>query len=156
MKNTENTKSYKEEILQRFIEFGQLNFGKDHGWQKKYADALNMKQQQMSDILSMRSPIGARIREKMQTLLECDPMWLINGKTSEQIQNDFVQMQKRIAEDSLQSNDKEMLRLLHELNIFTEKELRQYINWNELGKNKILKVAEPPLPKYTTKKGGKK
>jgi len=132
VKSSDNTKLYKEEILQRFIEFGQSKFGTDHGWQKKYAEALEMKQQQMSDILSMRSPIGAKIREKMQTLLGCDPMWLINGRTTEQLQSDFIAIRKRIAENSLPSDDKAMLNKLHELGILTVKDLEEKLNWKLL------------------------
>jgi len=74
-------KSTDPSVLERFVEFGQRRFGTEAGWKAKYAQALEMTPQQLSDILALRSPIGPRIREKLHDLLQCDINWLMTGKT---------------------------------------------------------------------------
>ena len=56
----------------KFIEFGQSKFGDEFGWQAKYAEALGISQQQISDILAERSPIGPKMRERLRQKLNYD------------------------------------------------------------------------------------
>ncbi|MBN1186816.1 MAG: hypothetical protein JXB49_31350 [Bacteroidales bacterium] len=153
MKSSENTKLYKEEVLQRFIEFGQSKFGTDHGWQKKYAEALEMKQQQMSDILSMRSPIGAKIREKMQTLLGCDTMWLITGNTKEELDEKLIAMRKRIAAEEMTKDVREMLEILRKEGINTAEPLKEI--FDNYRKMQDIIANSTALQSSKTKKRGR-
>lgn len=76
--------SKESQILERFVGFGQKLFGDGHGWQKRFAEGLGISPQQMSDLLSGRSPIGPKIRERLKERLNCDTDWLMTGEKKEE------------------------------------------------------------------------
>jgi hypothetical protein len=69
----------KSAIIKRFLEFGQLKFGAEHGWKSKYAQALNIRPQAIDTII-LRESIGAILQNRLREL-GCDIEWLMTGKT---------------------------------------------------------------------------
>jgi SOS-response transcriptional repressor LexA len=50
------------------IEFAKLLVGESYGWKKRFSERMGMSSQQLNDILTERSPIGARIRERLNEI----------------------------------------------------------------------------------------
>jgi len=136
------------DIGRRLRQFGQEKFGS----MAEFARALNTKPQSLNNYLSGKAKPGNKLEEQLRSL-GCDVIWLEHGLGIDEVNNRFEKMKEGI----LSPDDRSILKLLHELDVFTEAELRLYLNWNELGKNKILRVAEPLQELYgKTKKKGKK
>jgi len=74
-------KPSKNEVILRFVAFGNRLVGSSYGWKKKYADALKMTPQQLNSILAEDAPVGASIRERLQEL-GCDIDWLMTGSNA--------------------------------------------------------------------------
>jgi transcriptional regulator with XRE-family HTH domain len=120
--------------------------------QEKFAGKVGFSRKQIADWERNRTQPNIEAIEKMASILVVDYQWLATGKTGEQIQSDFAAMRKRIAEESLPTNDREMLEMLHRIGIFTAKDLNEYINWSRLNTTKVLRVAEPQAKYQTIKK----
>lgn len=65
----------------RLIEFAHSKVGDEFGWQRKFAEMLEMSPQQLNNILSERVKIGLKVEEKLVEL-GCNLEWL-RGKSSE-------------------------------------------------------------------------
>lgn len=68
-------------IADRLREFGQAKFGKDHGWKKRFADALGVTTQHLDRYLSAASQPGNKMYTRL-VHLGCDIQWLLTGTAS--------------------------------------------------------------------------
>ena len=74
-------------IIQRFEAFGHSLFGDQHGWKKKYADALDIAPAQMSSMLNGTIPIGGTIQSRLREL-GADVEYILTGKTASAVASD--------------------------------------------------------------------
>lgn len=67
------------DIAVRLKAFGQSHFGTDHGWKKRFADALGVTTQHLDRYLSGASEPGNKMYMRL-IHLGCDIQWLLTGK----------------------------------------------------------------------------
>ena len=66
-------------ILKRLEAFAHQVVGDEYGWQRRFAERLEIRPQQLSNILAGRDPLGAKMRERLANL-GCNIEWLMTGK----------------------------------------------------------------------------
>jgi transcriptional regulator with XRE-family HTH domain len=145
----------KKEIGERLKSWGIKKYGST----KAFAEALQMSVENLSQYFIGKSLPGNKMQDRLREA-ECDLVWLMQGKTAEQINEDFSK--SRIGRGLKYSDEQfRMLDYLCELDILTLKDLEDKLNWKmlyiEKEKTQLKMVAESPPPKYyTTKKRGEK
>jgi len=73
-------------VAQRLQEFGQRKVGGDHGWQRRFAEALEVSPQTISSYLSGARRPGFEMQAKLRAL-GCDIEWLMTGAKKDEDEN---------------------------------------------------------------------
>lgn len=124
-------------IAERLKEFGQSKFGSEHGWKKRFAEALGITTQHLDRYLSAGSEPGNKMYIRL-VQLGGDIHWLLTGEQAKE--------QEQISE-----REKELLRELQRAGIDTVEKLRYLLNPENLAADIAAAVKEIQA-KYQTKK----
>ena len=106
--------------IDRFLEFGQSLYGKEHGWKKRFAEALEMSPQALQTLIS-RESIGGIIQSRLREL-GADVDYIMTGEEKKQARH-------------CTPNDEELLKRLGEMGIKTVDQLNNLFSPENMAKD---------------------
>ena len=112
--------------IKRFLEFGQLRFGHEWGWKKRYANELGISSQHLN-VICRTGSLGGIIEAKMSEL-GCNMEWFKTGENKP----------KKICS----KNDEELLQRLGEMGVRSVAQLNQLFSPENMAKDIAMVLRE--------------
>ncbi|MBI4429353.1 MAG: hypothetical protein HY562_09575 [Ignavibacteriales bacterium] len=130
-------------IASRLREFGKSKFGAEHGWKKRFADALGVTSQHLDRYLSGGSEPGNKMYFRL-IQIDCDIHWLLTGN-------------RAVSQEPLTVEEKEMLAMLKKAGVDSADKLTYLLNPERLAASIAAAAVKEIQAKYRVRKNtGKK